>query len=209
MRGVPDYRRYGTTIDDALGEAFDKTAKLLGLGYPGGPQVETAAQTGNPERFALPRPLKGTDGCNFSFSGLKTAVRQTAQRLGELKQQDIADICAGFQQAVCETLADRLTNAFTHFQREFPDAVKPTLVVAGGVAANRTIRGALEDLCTQDGWRIIAPPLELCGDNAAMVAWAGAERLVRGLTDDLDVAARARWSLDPKAEPAPFAGVKA
>ncbi len=203
------YRRYGTTIDDALGEAFDKTAKLLGLGYPGGPQVEVAAETGDAERFALPRPLVGTEGCNFSFSGLKTAVRQAAAKCDPLQEQDIADICAGFQAAVCDTLGDRLSQAFERFSAEFADVDAPVLVVAGGVAANRTIRASLEALTLSHGWRLVAPPLELCGDNAVMIAWAGAERLARGMTDELDVSARARWPLDPQAEPAPFAGVKA
>ena len=209
VRDVANYQRYGTTIDDALGEAFDKTAKLLGLGYPGGPHVEAAARKGSPSRFALPRPLKGTRGCNFSFSGLKTAVRQTAQNLGDLQAQDVADLCASFQQAVCKTLTDRLTNAFARFRQDFTNPSRPTLVVAGGVAANEAIRAALNDLCNENGWTMSAPPLELCGDNAAMIAWAGAERLVRGMADDLDVAARARWPLDETAEPVPFAGVKA
>ena len=209
VRDIADYQRYGTTIDDALGEAFDKTAKLLGLGYPGGPAVEACAKDGDANRFTLPRPLKGTEGCNFSFSGLKTAVRQAAENIGTASQRDVADICASFQSAVCSTLTDRLDNAMARFTAQFPELRKPTLVVAGGVAANRMIRRALDDMCISRDWSLIAPPIELCGDNAAMIAWAGGERFVRGLTDDLDVSARARWPLDPDAVPAPFAGVKA
>ena len=209
VEDVAAFRRYGTTIDDALGEAFDKTAKLLGLGYPGGPAVEAAAVSGDQARFALPRPLRGTDGCNMSFSGLKTAVRQAAEGLGEVTEADIANICASFQAAVCDTLADRLTNAMERFSAEFPATAAPTLVVAGGVAANQAIRLALQDICRTRHWRLVAPPLNLCGDNAAMIAWTGAERLVRGLSDELDSPVHARWPLDTSAAPVPFAGVKA
>jgi N6-L-threonylcarbamoyladenine synthase len=206
---VGHYRRYGTTIDDALGEAFDKTAKLLDLGFPGGPAVERAALRGNPARFALPRPMKGRPDCNFSFSGLKTAVRQMADSLSPLKPDDIADLCAGFQAAVAETVADRLGKAMARFGAEHPEIGAPALVVSGGVAANRMLRQMFEALCRERGFRLSLPPPALCTDNAAMVAWAGAERLARGLVDDFDAPARPRWPLDPGAEPLPFAGVKA
>lgn len=209
VEAVGRYRRYGTTIDDALGEAFDKTAKLLGLGYPGGPAVETAAAAGDPSRFDLPRPMKGREDCNFSFSGLKTAVRHVAEGLRPLTEQDVSDICAGFQAAVAETVADRLANAMTRFRGEHPEVSSPWVVVSGGVAANRTLRHSFDETCRDRGFALALPPAELCTDNAAMVAWAGAERLARGLADDLDAPARPRWPLDPEAEPLPFAGVKA
>jgi N6-L-threonylcarbamoyladenine synthase len=209
VEGVGQYRRYGTTIDDALGEAFDKTAKLLDLGFPGGPAVERAAAVGNPSRFDLPRPMKGRDNCNFSFSGLKTAVRLAAEGLRPLKPEDIADLCAGFQAAVAETVADRLARAMTRFRAEHSDVGEPALVVSGGVAANRALRQTFTELSGQRGFRLSLPPPALCTDNAAMVAWAGAERLALGLVDGFDAPARARWPLDPGAEPLPFAGVKA
>jgi N6-L-threonylcarbamoyladenine synthase len=208
--GVADigrYRRYGTTLDDALGEAFDKTAKLLGLPYPGGPAVEQRAAAGDPDRFDFPRPLIGRDNCHFSFSGLKTAVRHAAETLGTLTDQDIADIAASFQAAVTETLTDRLARAMERFLADFQPAT-PVLVVAGGVAANQVLRQAIGALCTARGFRLSAPPPELCTDNAAMVAWAGAEHLARGMTSPLEVPHRARWPLDQHAAPAPFAGVK-
>lgn len=206
---VGRYRRYGTTIDDALGEAFDKTAKLLDLGFPGGPAVERAAAGGNPARFALPRPMKGREHCNFSFSGLKTAVRLAADELRPLAGGDIADLCAGFQAAVAETVADRLRNAMARFRAEHLDVASPALVISGGVAANRMLRQTFEALAGDHGFRLSLPPTALCTDNAAMVAWAGAERLALGLVDGFDAPARARWPLDPGAEPLPFAGVKA
>jgi N6-L-threonylcarbamoyladenine synthase len=209
VEDVGRYRRYGTTIDDALGEAFDKTAKLLDLGFPGGPAVERAAQGGDPARFDLPRPMKGRDNCNFSFSGLKTAIRLTADGLRPLASPDIADLCAGFQAAVAETVADRVARAMARFRAEHPHVAAPALVVSGGVAANRMLRQSFEALADRQGFRLSLPPAALCTDNAAMVAWAGAERLARGLVDDFDAPARARWPLDPGAEPLPFAGVKA
>ncbi len=193
--GVGAFRRYGTTVDDALGEAFDKTAKLLGLPYPGGPAVEQAARGGDAARFALPRPMLGRPGADFSFSGLKTAVRQAAEAAAPLAARDIADLCAGFQAAVGDVVADRVGNALQRFRDEgAPDG--PALVVAGGVAANQALRGVLAAAAAEAGFRLVAPPLALCTDNAAMVAWAGAERLALGRTDPLTVAARPRWPLD-------------
>lgn len=209
VEGVGRYRRLGTTIDDALGEAFDKTAKLLGLGYPGGPAVERLAEAGDPHRFAFPRPMTGRDGADFSFSGLKTAVRRAAQAVGTPDERDAADICASFQAAVGDCLRDRLGHAMAAFRAAHPRAPSPTLVVAGGVAANRALRAVLETMARENGFALSMPPIRLCTDNAAMIAWAGAERLARGEADDLTVAARARWPLDPDAAPAPGAGVKA
>jgi len=203
VRGVGDYQRWGTTIDDALGEAFDKTAKLIGLPYPGGPNVEKAAARGNPGRFAFPRPLKGEARPDFSFSGLKTAVRQAATAIAPLGEQDVADICASFQAAIAETLEDRVSRSLYRFRNTYPDAADPVLVVAGGVAANRTIRAALEATCRDRGFRFVAPPLVLCTDNAAMIAWAGIERLRAGIEsrDAMALAPRSRWPLDTLSEP--------
>ncbi len=207
--GVARYRRLGTTIDDAVGEAFDKTAKMLGLGYPGGPPVESAAKAGDAARFDLPRPLKGRPGCNFSFSGLKTAVRRAVNALppGRLAESDVADLSASFQAAVGDVLAERSANALDQCRPLYPGA--DTLVVAGGVAANRYLRRRLEGVAGKCGYRLVAPPPQLCTDNGAMIAWAGVERLRLGLTDSLDFAPRPRWPLDPDASPAIGAGVKA
>ncbi len=201
VEGVGRYKRLGTTIDDALGEAFDKVAKLLGLGYPGGPRVESYAKRGDNKRFDFPRPLKGRADCNFSFSGLKTAVREVVHGLGELTEQDVADVCASFELAVAETLADRLKRAFQQFREMHPDVESPTLVVAGGVAANQTLRGVFETVSNRHGFKLNVPPFNLCTDNAAMIAWAGAERLSLGLTDNIDFAARPRWPLDNVSAP--------
>jgi N6-L-threonylcarbamoyladenine synthase len=209
VEGVGRYRRIGTTIDDALGEAFDKTAKLLGLGYPGGPEVEALARRGNAKRFAFPHPLKGRPGCHFSFSGLKTAVRETVDSLGALTDEDRADIAAGFEAAVCASVRDRTGRAMDIFRETHPDTRHPMLVVAGGVAANRKLRAAFEELAAERGFALSVPPIHLCTDNAAMVAWAGAERLALGLADDISAPARPRWPLDPDAAKAPGAGVKA
>lgn len=201
VKGVGDYERWGTTIDDALGEAFDKTAKLLGLPYPGGPAVEAAAQSGDPKRFRLPIPLKGTPKPDFSFSGLKTALRQAAEKEAPLSHATIADLCAAFQIAVTASLADRVQIALRAFAARFGTGGNPALVVAGGVAANQAIRAMLLKLADANGFRFIAPPLALCTDNAAMIAWAGAERMAAGFpADALNVAPRARWPLDGDAK---------
>jgi N6-L-threonylcarbamoyladenine synthase len=196
VEGVARYRRLATTIDDAVGEAFDKTAKLLGLGFPGGPAVERAAALGDARSVPLPRPLKGSAEPHFSFAGLKSAVSRAA---GQHAPEDIA---ASFQAAVVDCLVDRTVRAL--------DRVEVTaLVVAGGVAANGAVRSAMEALAAAHGIRFVAPPLWLCTDNAAMIAWAGVERFAMGLTDPLDTPARARWPLDPGAEAVRGAGVKA
>ncbi|MBV8538358.1 MAG: tRNA (adenosine(37)-N6)-threonylcarbamoyltransferase complex transferase subunit TsaD [Alphaproteobacteria bacterium] len=204
VEGVGCYERLGTTIDDAAGEAFDKTAKLLGLGYPGGPAVERAASAGDPTRFAFPRPLKGRPGCDFSFAGLKTAVRHAVEALVSGDQpvpsREAADVAASFQAAVADSLIDRTANAVLAFRRRCPAG--EALVVAGGVAANSLLRARLQRLADEAGLRFVAPPLRLCGDNAAMIAWAGIERLKLGLVDGMDFSPRPRWPLDRGATPA-------
>jgi N6-L-threonylcarbamoyladenine synthase len=197
VHGVGDYVRLGTTHDDAIGEAFDKTAKLLGLGYPGGPQVEREAAAGDGTRFALPRPMHGRKDANFSLSGLKTALRLEAERIAPLSDQDVADLCASFQQAVVDVVLDRLRAGLHLFRDRY--GAPTALVAAGGVAANQAIRKVLHRLAFEIGTVLIAPPLDLCTDNGAMIAWAGCERLALGLTDALDVAPRARWPLDEAA----------
>ena len=199
VEGVGAYRRLATTIDDAAGEAFDKTAKLLGLGYPGGPAVEAAAARGDPAAVRLPRPLVGSDEPHFSFAGLKSAVLR-ARDMGNHTPEDIA---ASFQRAIIDCLVDR-----TRLALELSSDIN-ALVVAGGVASNQAIRAALAALSASHNVRFVAPPQWLCTDNAAMIAWAGVERFAAGLTDRLDVPARARWPLDPAAEAARGAGVKA
>ncbi|MDW8371640.1 MAG: tRNA (adenosine(37)-N6)-threonylcarbamoyltransferase complex transferase subunit TsaD [Geminicoccaceae bacterium] len=208
VRGVGRYERLGTTLDDAVGEAFDKLAKMLGLGYPGGPRIEAAARGGDPSRFPLPRPMLGERHCNFSFSGLKTAARRLVLELGPavLEPANLADLCAGFEQAVAEILVDRTRRALDVARERLGTA--PPLVVAGGVAANRRIGSALRALAHEAGVAILIPPPALCTDNAPIVAWAGLERLELGLVDPLDVPARARWPLDPTAEPLLGAGAK-
>ena len=195
VRGVGDYERWGTTIDDALGEAFDKVAKLLSLGHPGGPAVEQIAKAGDPKRFKFPRPLLREARLDFSFSGLKTAVRLQAEALAPLSDQDVADIAASFQAAVAEIVAVRSRQALEKFAVEFPGQ-EMRLVVAGGVAANQTIGGALRTVCAEAGAALIVPPIALCTDNGAMVAWAGAERFALGVHDGLEFTARPRWPLD-------------
>ncbi len=199
VNGVGDYNRLATTIDDAVGEAFDKTAKILGLGFPGGPAVERAAAIGNANNVPLPRPLKGADEPHFSFAGLKSAVLR-AHESGQYRTEDIA---ASFQLAVIDCLYDRISYTLDRI------VAPAALVVAGGVAANVPIRAMLEKLAGQRGMRFVAPPLWLCTDNGVMIAWAGAERFGMGLTDGLDFVARPRWPLDPHAAPARGAGVKA
>jgi N6-L-threonylcarbamoyladenine synthase len=206
VEGLGRYRRLGSTIDDAVGEAFDKTAKVLGLGYPGGPAVESAALHGNPTRFALPRPLKGRPGCDFSFAGLKTAVAREVEHLGAMSAQDVADICASFQAAVSDVLVDRTRAAMKAV--DTANDPKPRLIVAGGVAANQYLRAQLKALCQKRDWAFFAPALQYCGDNAAMIALAGAERLALGLHDTLEVQARPRWPLDSQATPTHVAGRK-
>ena len=196
VEGVGRYRRLATTIDDAAGEAFDKTAKMLGLGFPGGPAVEEAAARGDPRAVPLPRPLLGSAEPHFSFAGLKSDVARKVGRYG------VEDIAASFQQAVVDCLVDRTRRAMAQVQAT-------ALVVAGGVAANKAVRGALERLAAEAGMRFVAPPLWLCTDNAAMIGWAGAERFLAGFSDPLDTPARARWPLDPDAEKVRGAGVKA
>ena len=194
VRGVGNYKLIGNTMDDAIGEAFDKTAKLLGLGFPGGPQVEREAANGNAHRFALPRPMQGRREPDFSLSGLKTALRIEAERIAPLGDQDVADLCASFQQAVVDVIHDRLRAGLRVFEDYYgqPSA----LVAAGGVAANQAVRQVLQRLAHQAGIRLVVPPPALCTDNGAMIAWAGAERLAHGLVDPLDVAPRARWPLE-------------
>ena len=195
VRGLGDYVRLGTTMDDAIGEAFDKTAKLLGLGFPGGPAVEEAAHKGDPVRFALPRPLAGRLEPNFSLSGLKTAVRLEAERIAPLSEQNVQDLCASFQAAVVDMVVDRTRASLRGFREV---AGQPAcLVIAGGVAANHAIRRGLMRLGAETGLRIVMPPPALCTDNGAMIAWAGAERLAAGQSDGLDFSPRARWALDP------------
>jgi N6-L-threonylcarbamoyladenine synthase len=197
VEGAESFKLYGTTQDDAAGEAFDKVAKLLGLAYPGGPSVEKAATHGNAKRYALPRPLMGRDGADFSFSGLKTAMRQLVQAGGV----DVNDAAASFQAAVIDILRDRTVHALQLFQHDFPDIESPTLVVAGGVAANVAIGSALTELAESHDFRIRIPPPGLCTDNAMMIAWAGLERLAGGASDPIAVGPRARWPLDPGLRP--------
>jgi len=208
VKGVGSYTRLGTTLDDALGEAFDKAAKLLGLGYPGGPEVERLALKGRPN-VALPRPMLGRPEPHFSFAGLKTALRHAAAAREPLSEQAIADLCASFQVAAAEVVSDRVKRAMeSYVERQGVEAPR-ALVVAGGVAANQRLKAALTGVAQAQGFSLVVPPPGLCADNGAMIAWAGAERLALGLTDSLAAPARARWPLDPDAAPALGAGVKA
>jgi N6-L-threonylcarbamoyladenine synthase len=208
VRDVGQYTRLGTTLDDALGEAFDKAAKLLGLDYPGGPAVEEAAKRGR-ATIALPRPMHGRQEPHFSLAGLKTALRHEAMKRAPLSDQDVADLCASFQEAAADVVSDRTRRAMELYIDALGNDAQKALVVAGGVAANQRLRTALAEVAAEQGFTLILPPLDLCTDNAAMVAWAGAERLARGLVDDLAAPSRARWPLDPDAAPALGAGVKA
>jgi N6-L-threonylcarbamoyladenine synthase len=208
VAGVGQYTRLGTTVDDAMGEAFDKVAKMLGLPYPGGPQVERVADGGDPTRFAFPRPMLGRADANFSLSGLKTAVRNEASRLTPLEAKDISDLCASFQAAVLESTADRLSVGLKLFEEIY--GPPRALVAAGGVAANRAIRSALQDVAAKAQTTLIIPPPALCTDNGAMIAWAGAERLALGMLDTMEAPPRARWLLDANASaPAGYANSRA
>lgn len=200
VRGVGDYIRLGSTVDDAVGEAFDKVGKMLGLPYPGGPHVEKLAAEGDAARFDLPRPMLGRPKPDFSFSGLKTAVRFEAERTGALTASDIADLCASFQAAVVDSIIDRCRAALRLFRES---AGQPNaMVVAGGVAANGAVRRAMMRFCGEAGLRLVLPPPNLCTDNGAMIAWAGIERLSLGMIDDLTFSARPRWPLDSRTEAA-------
>ncbi len=209
VEGIGQYRRLATTIDDALGEAFDKTAKLLGLPMPGGPAVEAAAISGDAKRFKLPRPMLGRADPHFSFAGLKTAVRHAAQAAAPLSSRDIAGLCASFQAAVCDCVVDRVSRAMLVVLPDFAPGQPKPFVVAGGVAANKVLGAALRLAAERHGFTFYAPPAALCTDNAAMIAWAGCERLNLGLIDGLDAPVKPRWPLDPDAAPAQGAGVKA
>lgn len=212
VKGVGSYERLGTTVDDAAGEAFDKTGKMLGLGYPGGPMIEKLAAAGNPSRFTLPRPLIGSGDCNMSFSGLKTAVRKIVESYSPdgvvehaiLPRQDVADICACFQTAVTDCLTHKLKLAIKYFKNKYPEG--RNLVVSGGVASNTFLRNALKELAAANGLVFAAPPIRFCTDNGVMVAWAGLERFRLGYTSPLDFKPRPRWPLDENAPKAPGAG---
>jgi N6-L-threonylcarbamoyladenine synthase len=211
VEGVGQYKRWGTTLDDAAGECFDKSAKLLGLPFPGGPNVEKFAKNcRNPiaarEKFKLPSPMKGRKNCDFSFSGLKTAVRNTVDK--NMTEEDKIDLAFAFQEIMADVLSDRCAHAMRLFLENYTTPT-PTLVVAGGVSANQTIRARLEQTASKFNMRLYAPPLSLCGDNAAMIAWAGLEHLRLGHADPLNFKARPRWPLDPTAQAKPGAGVKA
>src|SRR5215813_4296567 len=207
VKDVGSYIRLGTTLDDALGEAFDKAAKLLGLGYPGGPAVEECAKRGR-VTIALPRPMLGRSEPHFSLAGLKTALRHEALARAPLSDKDIADLAASFQEAVADIVRDRTARAMELYVERLGAQTQRALVVAGGVAANKRLSAALEAVAQKHGFRLIVPPPALCTDNAVMISWAGAEHLARGLADDLSAPARARWPLDPDAPPALGAGVK-
>ena len=209
VEGVDRYRRLGTTVDDAAGEAFDKGAKLLGLGQPGGPAIEHAAAAGNAARFPLPRPMRGRRGCDFSFSGLKTALAQAVaarrEAVGALTPGDVADLAAALQAAIADCLVDRTAHALALFRAQHPDG--RTLVAAGGVAANAALRARLAALAAENGLDFRAPPPALCTDNGAMIAWAGIERLRSGFVDGLAFAPRPRWPLDSAAAPGRHEGL--
>lgn len=210
VRNAQDFTRLGGTIDDAPGEAFDKTARLLGLAQPGGPSVEQDAKQGDEKRFRFPRPLLDRPGCDMSFSGLKTALlRQRDQVVAEkggLTAQDRSDMCAGFQAAVRDVLVEKTRRAIEQYLKESP--AEPALAVAGGVAANMALRGGLEQVCAVQGLRFTAPPLALCTDNAAMIAYAGSELFAAGQVDDMSLSARPRWPLDKNAAPMIGSGKK-
>ena len=212
VKDVNEYERLGTTIDDATGEAFDKVAKMLGLGYPGGPAVEKLAATGNETRFTLPKPLVGSGDCNLSFSGLKTAVRKIIETYapdGDLTHanipaQDVADICACFQYTATDCLCRKLKRAINYFKQNYPQGKH--LVVSGGVASNTYLREKLQNLASENNLIFAAPPIRFCTDNGVMIAWAGLERFRKGLTSALDFKPRPRWPLDTNAPKAAGAG---
>ena len=212
VKGSGDFERLGTTIDDAAGETFDKVAKMLNLGYPGGPMIEKMAELGDENRFVLPRPLQNSGDCNLSFSGLKTAVRKIIESYAAdgsiehtiLSKQDTADVCASFQKAVTESLLYKLKKAIFIFRSKYPQG--RDLVVAGGVAANTYLRGRLQQLAETEGLIFSAPPIRLCTDNGVMIAWAGMERALKGMYNDLDFKPRPRWPLDENAPKAAGAG---
>ena len=210
VEDTDEFTRLGGTIDDAPGEAFDKTAKLLALPQPGGPSVEAEARNGDPRRFKLPRPLLDRPGCDMSFSGLKTALLRERDKLidrdGGLHVQDRADLCASFQAAVSDVLAEKSRRALAEYMALAPET--PIFAVAGGVSANMTIRAALETVSAEFGATFLAPPLSLCTDNAAMIAWAGIERFRVGARDDMTLQARPRWPLDRAAPPMLGSGKK-
>lgn len=194
VKGVGQYKKLGGTIDDSAGEAFDKVAKMLDIGYPGGPNLEKRAKEGNPKAYDFPVPMRGRAGCDFSFSGLKTAVRVAIEKNAPLSEQNKSDMCASFQNAVVKQMEDRLKNAIAVFKERYPNA--HDLVVAGGVAANGAVRGMLQNLAEKNDLVFSAPPVGLCTDNGVMIAWAGMERFKAGLTDSFDFRARPRWPLD-------------
>jgi len=206
VEGLGQYKRLGTSLDDAAGEAFDKGAKLLGLGYPGGPAIEKAARTGDPKKVDLPRPRARHADCHFSFSGLKTALAQKIEKLGS--EIETADFAASLQQAIAGALATRTQRAMQQFKSDYPEA-REQLVIAGGVAANQEIARQLRQLGQEEGFELIVPPAKLCTDNGAMIAWAGAEYHLAGQPSGLDFAPRPRWPLDPNAQKPPGRGVRA
>ena len=206
VKNVGNYERLGTTMDDAAGELFDKGAKVLGLGYPGGPAIERAALAGNAKAISLPRPLKGADHCHFSFSGLKTALAQAYDKYGD--EYEISDYAASLQSAIADCLYDRVKKAISKSFETHEFAQNPVLVVAGGVAANQTISQRLHSLCADYDVGLAVPPVKLCTDNAAMIAWAGVEYYRRNMPSSLDFAPRPRWPLDDKASPPPGRGVR-
>jgi len=205
VNGIGNYKRLGTTIDDALGEAFDKTAKLLGVEFPGGPQIEILAEKGNPNKYKLPKPIFNKGGCNLSFAGLKTAVLRVSKNMQN--KQDKFDIAASFQKTILDILCKKTKNAFTEYEK-ITNKKNKLFVVAGGVAANKKIRSMLIDLCNENNYENIFPPISLCGDNAAMIALVGLENFKIKKFDSLDFPAKPRWALDESASFLKGAGVK-
>ena len=194
VKGVGQYEKLGGTIDDSAGEAFDKVAKMLNIGYPGGPNLEKRAKEGNPKMYDFPVPMRGRAGCDFSFSGLKTAVRVAIEKNAPLSEQNKSDMCSAFQNAVVRQMEDRLKNAISVFKERYPNA--RDLVVSGGVASNGAVREMIQKLADKNGLVFSAPPIGLCTDNGVMIAWAGLERFRIGFTDSFDFRARPRWPLD-------------